>query len=192
MCNGSPIDKSYALILGTLNVSWVNDRWPLPPSSETLTCWISFVQPVIVLGVFKVSWMTVLCLPSLLELASFASKLDQAFYSLGKSTNSNVSKASLKSLTYSRYATIWGSLAWYSPITSQVISSESLFTNKLRAPISLASNIPATKASYSAWLLLALKANRRACSINSPFGPSKMTPTPLPCWLEDPSTERIH
>ena len=73
-----------------------------------------------------------------------------------------------------------------------VTSNESLFTNNLRAPNSLASNILAIKASYSAWLLLALNANLRACSINSPFDPSKMTPAPLPCWFKDPSTDKTH
>jgi len=40
--------------------------------------------------------------------------------------------------------------------------------------------------------LLALKANRRVCSISNPFGLSKMTLALLPCWLEDPSTEKTH
>ena len=47
-------------------------------------------------------------------------------------------------------------------------------------------------ASYSTWLLLALKANRRACSISNPSGPSKMTPSPLPSKFEEPSTESTH
>ena len=78
------------------------------------------------------------------------------------------------------------------PVTCPVTNKESLFTSKPFAPISLANKIPTIRASYSAWLLLALKANRRACLISNPFGPSKITPTPLPCWLEEPSTESIH
>jgi len=101
------------------------------------------------LGAFKVSWIIVLCLLPLPELASFASKSTQAFCSLGTCTNSNAAKISFKSMTYFRFATIWGSLAWYLPVTCPVTSSESLFTNKLRAPIYLANNIPATKASFS-------------------------------------------
>ena len=95
-------------------------------------------------------------------------------------------------LIFIRYEASCGSLAWYSPMTCLVTSKESLFTNKLRTPNFLASNIPAIKASYSAWLLLALSTNLRACSIKSPLGPSTMTPAPLFCWLEDPSIERTH
>ena len=69
-------------------------------------------------------------------------------------------------------------------MTCLVTSSESLFT--------FANNIPAIKASYSAWLLLALNANLRACSIKSLFDLSRMNPTLLPCRLEDPLTEKTH
>ena len=138
------------------------------------------------------SCMTVLYLPPLPELASFASKSARAFCSLGTRTNSNTAKVSFRVFTYSRYTTIWGSLSWYSPVTCPVTSRESRFANKPLAPISLASNIPAIKVSYSAWLLLALKANQSACSISNPLSPSRMTLAPLPCWLEDPSTERTH
>ena len=147
---------------------------------------------VVVQSVLRVSCMIVICLPPLPELASFASKSARAFCSRGTCTNSNTTKVSFRIWTYYRYAAIWGSFAWYSLVTCPVTSKESLFTSKLFTPISLASNIPAIRASYSAWLLLALKANRRACSINNPFGPSKMTPAPLPYWLEDTSTERTH
>ena len=92
-------------------------------------------------------------------------------------------KFSLKSVTYLKYEAICGSLAWYSPVTCLVINNESLFTNKLRVPSSLANNIPATKASYSAWLLMALKANLRACSINSPLDPSTEYHHCLLGWL---------
>jgi len=77
-------------------------------------------------------------------------------------------------------------------VTCPVTSNESLFTNKRWAPNSFVSNIPTIKASYSVWLFLALNANLRACSIKSPFGPSRMTPALLPYWLEDPSTEKTH
>jgi len=69
------------------------------------------------------------------------------------------------------------------------ISNESLLAISTLAPISFANKIPAIKASYSAWLLLALKANIRDCSINMSLGPSRIIPVPLPNWLEDPSTE---
>ncbi|PNX70322.1 hypothetical protein L195_g057277, partial [Trifolium pratense] len=51
--------------------------------------------------------------------------------------------------------------------------------------------IPAIKASYSAWLLLALKAKRNDCSIITPSGPSNTIPAPLPRTLEAPSTDRV-
>ena len=140
---------------------------------------------VVVQGVLRVSCIIVLCLPPLLELASFASKSTRAFCSRGTCTNLNTAKVSFRIWTYCRYATIWGSLAWYSPVYYPVTNRESLFFL-----ISLASSIPAIRASYSARLLLALKANHRAYSISNPFDPSKMTPAPLPCWLEDPSTTK--
>ncbi|MCI84080.1 hypothetical protein A2U01_0105356, partial [Trifolium medium] len=40
--------------------------------------------------------------------------------------------------------------------------------------------MPAIRASYSAWLLLALKVKRRDCSTSTPSGPSRTTPAPLP------------
>jgi len=130
--------------------------------------------------------------PPFLELASLDSMPAREFCSLGTCTSSNMEKATFRSMTYLRYETNCGSLAWYSPVTCPVTSKESLFTNKLRAPNSLASNIPAIKASYSAWLLLTLKVNLRACLVNNPLGPSRMTLAPLPYWLEDPSMERTH
>ena len=133
------------------------------------------------MGDFRVSWITKLYRPPLFELSSLASRFARAFYSLGTCTSSNVGKVSLRSVTHLKYEAICGFFAWYSPMTCPVTNNESLFTNKLRAPNSLASSIPATKASYSAWLLLALKVNLRACLINSLLGPSRIIPTPLPC-----------
>ena len=126
------------------------------------------------------------------ELGSFVRESARAFYSLGTCTNLNTAKVSFRIWTYSRYAAIWGSLTWYSPVTCPVTNRESLFASKLSPPISLASSITTIKASYSSLLLLALKANCRVCSINSPFGPSRMTPAPLPYCMEDLSTERTH
>ncbi|KAK2429877.1 maturase K [Trifolium repens] len=57
--------------------------------------------------------------------------------------------------------------------------------------ISFANFIPASKASYSAWLLLALKANLNDCSMRTLSGPSNTTPAPLPLMLEAPSTDRV-
>ncbi|MCI91224.1 hypothetical protein A2U01_0112518, partial [Trifolium medium] len=52
--------------------------------------------------------------------------------------------------------------------------------------------MPAIKASYFAWLLLALKAKRSDCSTKTPSGPSRTTPAPLPLKLDDPSTDSVH
>ena len=136
--------------------------------------------------------MTDLYRPPFPEFASLDSKSAREFYSLRTCTSSNVEKAAFRSITYVRYEANCISLAWYSPMTCPITSNESLFTNKLQVSYSLASNIPTIKASYSAWLFLALKANLGACSINNLLGPSKMTPTPLLCWLDDPFTERTH
>ena len=115
------------------------------------------------------------------ELASLASKSALAFCSLGTWINSNAVKDTFKVRTYSRYAAICGSLAWNSPVTYPVTNRESVLAINLLAPISFANSIPTIRALYSAWLLLALKAKRRDCSISTPFGPSRMTPAPLPC-----------
>ena len=119
-------------------------------------------------------------------------QLALAFCSLGTCNSSNAAKAPFNTSTYLKYAAIYGSFAWHSPVTCPVTNWVSLFAKRLWAPISLAKSIPAISASYSAWLLLALKAKRKACSINTPLGPSKIIPALLPCWLEDPSTESIH
>jgi len=76
--------------------------------SEVLICWISTVLSMVVRGVLRVSYMTIFCLPPLLELASFASKSAQAFCSRGTCTNSNTTKVSFRIWTYYRYASIWG------------------------------------------------------------------------------------
>ena len=144
------------------------------------------------MGDFKVSWMTDLYRPPFLELANLDSKSAQAFCSLRTCTSSNVEKASFKNVMYLRYEANCWSLAWYSSVTCSITNNESLFAKKLWAPHSLANNIPTITASYLAWLLLALKANLKTYSINSPLGPCRMTLALLPCWLKDLSTERTH
>ncbi|MCI22836.1 hypothetical protein A2U01_0044014, partial [Trifolium medium] len=69
---------------------------------------------------------------------------------------------------------------------------ESLLALSSFTPISIANLIPVIRASYSAWLLLALNSNLKDCSINTSSGPSSTTPSPLPLRLEAPSTDRIH
>ncbi|RDX92452.1 hypothetical protein CR513_25419, partial [Mucuna pruriens] len=63
---------------------------------------------------------------------------------------------------------------------NSIISFKSLLAVKTFASNSLVSLIPASNALYSAWLLLALNSKWSDCSINTPFEPSNITPTPLP------------
>ena len=172
------------VILGTFRVSWVID-WYLLPFPELIpktSTWLtSDATPSAILGDFNVSWITDICRPPFPELANLDNRSAREFFSLGTWMRLNVENDAFKIVTYLRYEASWKSLPWYSPVTYPVTSNESLFTNKLCAPNSLASNMPATKASYLTWLLLALNANLRACSINNQFGPSKMTLTTLPC-----------
>ena len=59
------------------------------------------------------------------------------------------------------------------------------------APISFAKFNPIMKASYSVWLLVALKLKLRECLSVSPLGPSRMIPAPFPLMLEAPSMNNI-
>ena len=58
--------------------------------------------------------------------------------------------------------------------------------------MSLANNNPATRASYSAWLLDVLNSNLNAISIWKLSGPSSTIPAPLPFLLDAPSTYNVH
>ena len=164
----------------------------LVPSLSLKLLLVPFFPSPTVQGAFKVSWITDLCRPPFTELANLAKRLAREFCFRGTCINSNSAKLPFNVITYLRYEANYGSLAWYSSETCLLTSSESLFTNKFRAPNSYASSIPAFKVSYSTWLLLALNANFKDCSIIKPLGPSRMIPALLPCWLEDPSTDRIH
>ncbi|RDY09026.1 COBW domain-containing protein 2 [Mucuna pruriens] len=66
------------------------------------------------------------------------------------------------------------------------------YTGRVLASRSRANLIPANNASYSTWLLLALKSKCSDCSMRTPSGPSSMTPAPDPAWFVDPSTDRYH
>ena len=78
---------------------------------------------------------------------------------------------------------------WYSPVIWHVIRGESLLALRFSAPISCARYIPAMRASYSSWLLLALNSNLSDCSMKRSPGPSKTIPAPLPIKLDEPSTD---
>ncbi|MED6117824.1 hypothetical protein PIB30_113451, partial [Stylosanthes scabra] len=60
--------------------------------------------------------------------------------------------------------------------------------SRVLAPISWARASPASKASYSAWLLEIGNSYRMDCSIMIPSGFSRMIPAPPDFWVDDPST----
>jgi len=41
-------------------------------------------------------------------------------------------------------------------------------------------------------IVVGFESEPQSLLINNPLGPPKMTPTPFPYWLEDPSSERAH
>ena len=73
-------------------------------------------------------------------------------------------------LTKEAYFVIRGSLDSNSALTCPTTSYESLWTERLSAPMASASSSPATIASYLDSLLVALKPNHIVCSILSPIG----------------------
>lgn len=78
--------------------------------------------------------------------------------------------------TFFRYFISNGSLAWYYPMTWLKISWESLLVFSMEAPISKVWTMPAMRASYSTWLLLAVNLNFSVCSmtiLQAPLGPSQ-------------------
>ncbi|RDY07470.1 hypothetical protein CR513_08411, partial [Mucuna pruriens] len=138
------------------------------------------------------SYMTDRSCPLLWVLASLASKSALSFCSHGTWTSLNFLKPTANFTALSLYLLSWGSLVWYSLLTCPVTNFESLLAIKIFASRSRANLIPANNASYSAWLLLALKSKCRDCSTKTPTGPSSMTPTPDPAWFADPSTDKYH
>ena len=95
-------------------------------------------------------------------------------------------------LTKEAYFVIQGSLDSNSALTCPTTNCESLWIESLSAPIASASSSPAIVASYSDWLLVALKPNPTACSILSPVGEVNCRPMSAPDCLEAPSTQRVH
>ncbi|KAM2501084.1 hypothetical protein COP1_031817 [Malus domestica] len=59
-------------------------------------------------------------------------------------------------------------------------------------PKVLAKRKPARKASYSASLFDTLNLKRRAYSIATLLGVVRTSHAPQPCWLDEPSTYRLH
>ena len=95
-------------------------------------------------------------------------------------------------LTKEAYFVIRGSLDSNSALTCPTTSCESLWIERLSAPIASASSIPAIVALYSDSLLVALKPNLIACSILSQVGEVSCRPMSALDCLEAPSTQRVH
>ena len=91
-------------------------------------------------------------------------------------------------LTKEAYFVIRGSLDSNSALTCLTTSCESLWIERLSTPIASASSSPAIVASYSDYLLVALKPNLPACSILSPVGEVNCRTMSAPDCLEAPST----
>lgn len=81
---------------------------------------------------------------------------------------------------------------WNSLCTCTTISRESPWTCSAFTPTSATMFIPAIRASYSASLLLVLKANLRESYNWSSSWPSSVTPAPLPLLFDDPSIVSIY
>ena len=95
-------------------------------------------------------------------------------------------------LTREAYFDIRGSLDSNFALTCPITSCESLFIERLSAPMASASSSPAIMASYSNSLLVALKPNRTTYSILSPVEEVNCKPMPAPVYLEAPSTLSVH
>ena len=95
-------------------------------------------------------------------------------------------------LTKEAYFVIRGSLDSNSALTCPTTSCESLWIERLSAPIASASSSPSIVASYFDSLLVALKPNLTACSILSPVREVNCKSMPAPDCLEAPSKQRVH
>src|SRR5579862_7533849 len=83
-------------------------------------------------------------------------------------------------------------LAWYNPDTWLTTSCESLLTRRKSAFRASATSIPASRASYSTSLLVALNSNLKQWLHLTPSGLVRMIPAPYPDWFDTPSMYRIH
>lgn len=84
------------------------------------------------------------------------------------------------------------SLASKTSLTCSVTSLESLLLLNFFTPTLIASFSPAMRASYSTWLFEAFQPNFTNYSMETLFGPSRVTSMPLPLLLEAPSTYNVH
>ena len=112
--------------------------------------------------------------------------------SRGTCSSFQAERASNFCLTKEANFVIRGSLDSNSALTCPTTSCESLWNERLSAPIASASSSPATVASYSDSLLVALKPNLTACSILSPVGEVNYRPMSAPDCLKAPSSQRVH
>lgn len=100
--------------------------------------------------------------------------------------------SSIHSLTFPTYACMFSFLVQQVPLTRFIIKWKSLLTFNFSALSSFANFIPVIKASFFALLFDALKRNLKVYSI---FSHSRLVNTfsmPLPCTVDEPSTQIIH
>ena len=95
-------------------------------------------------------------------------------------------------LTKEAYFVIRGSLDLNSALTCSTTSCESLWIERLLAPIASASSSLTIMTSYSDSLLVGLKPSLTSCSILSPVGEVNCRPMLTLDCLEAPSTQRVH
>ena len=126
------------------------------------------------------------------DAATTSRALTHSLLSLGMCSSFQVVRVLNFCLTKEAYFAIWGSRDSNFALTCPTTSCESLQIQRLLAPTASASSSPAIMASYSDFLLEALKPKWTACSILSPVGEVNFKPIPAPDCLEAPSTQRIH
>ena len=126
------------------------------------------------------------------EAATAAKASALSLQSQGTCSSFQAERASNFCMTKEAYFVIRGSLDLNSALTCLTTSCESLWIERLSAPIVSASSSPAIVASYSDSLLVALKPNLTACSILSPVEVVNCRPMPALDCLEALSTQRVH
>ena len=126
------------------------------------------------------------------EAATAAKASTLSLQSRGACSSFQVERAFNFCLTKKAYFVIRGSLDSNSALTCPTTNRESLWIERLSAPIASASSSPAIVVLYSDSLLVALKPNLTTCSTLSPVGEVNYIPMPAPDCLEAPSKQRVH
>lgn len=107
-------------------------------------------------------------------------------------TTSTYSNSFILACTSLMYSCKYSSLTWYSPVTWEATSWESVQILIILAPMSVAILSSAKKASFLAVLFVITKDRPKDTSITNPSSFSIITLAWLPFELDDPSTYTIH